>query len=1276
VSLTLRVRPVHLALCALLFLSSLLPALGVVAAYVHAASSGPTAPTVTPAASPRITTSPLSPTATTNPLSPTATPTANVSRSPILPVTAAPTASASALPTPTGSLSPTTPVTGTATTGDTSLTGITATPSPTLPVSQSAGTGATAATPARPHAAMIAAATTDCPSGWACADIGSPALVGGQSLQNGVWSVAGAGADIWNTTDQFHYVWQPLVGNGHVGARIVTQTPTTSAYAKAGLMLRQSTDPAAAYYFAGVTPSNLIVVQYRSAAGATAQQQLQISGAPPAYLQVTRTGATLTTSTSTDGVTWTPLAGSSVTIDALAGPLLGGLAVTSHNTGALATATFDTVTVGALAWDTGVTTLPAALSRPAVTVGADGALYVVGGGTSGAVTATTWLYDPRNGVWAREADLPVAREGAQAVTLPDGRIAVLGGGSGCGDNLCSGGTVYNQVDVYTPSANAWATLAPMHSARYRFAAVLYQGVIYAIGGSTGVTVTNTVETYNAATNAWTTLPPSQSLPHALEALVATVDGHGHIAVLGGYDGTSSGPVSTLSLYDGTSWSSGPTLPQGTLDAGATLGADGQIYLAGGYNGGWLTTVQVYNPTSGAWSTGPVLPYAVAGAGLVTARSGQIYLMGGAAGATGGGVTAQVAVYGPRVTMTPDGGPPGSVATLHGQDFAPGDHVTLTWGGSGGLAAGAAVADLSGAVSLSVTIPLTAARGMNTLTAQDLGASYAVTTGVVGEELTWTSGAMLPQALTRPAVAVGVDGRVYAFGGATAGGPGSPASTTTSIYHPTSDSWSQGHPLPTAREGAQAVTLPDGRILVLGGGSGCADNICTTGTVVNTVEAYDLLTNVWTTLAPMLSPRYRFAAVLYQGLIYAIGGSTGVTVTNTVETYNAATNAWTTLPPSQSLPQPVEALGVVVDPKNSLTVVAVGGFDGNMSGLDAYNAVYTYKNGAWSTGPPLPTPREDLGVVGGPDGRIYAIGGYRGLGVTGWVSTVEAYDTVSGQWWTEPSLPARLCCMGLALLPSGEIVAIGGADGATGGRPTAQVSIGTLTTALGNSARPMQQRRAGNDGLSANVDLFDGYVDVSASGLSVPARGPDLALNHTWDSQRAQNGDATAAGQGWNTDLSPSMGGVLTQTVSFTDTSGTRWLFPYFGNTGGNGPFSQYDIPPGAAVGPGDLTHHRLHPQQYPDRRGDGLRRTGALADRYRRLRQPECVDGGDDHAHARDQQRRPVAGFHLQRRRAARRRAEPVVAAGRGRSSGQSACRVRLQRQQPAHEPDARGGHV
>jgi len=88
-----------------------------------------------------------------------------------------------------------------------------------------------------------------------------------------------------------------------------------------------------------------VTVQSRDAEGDSsvqeattgAQQQL------PIYLQITRSGTTFTAATSTDGINWTPIAGSTATLPNLAGADLEGLAVTSHDTGALSTAVFTSV---------------------------------------------------------------------------------------------------------------------------------------------------------------------------------------------------------------------------------------------------------------------------------------------------------------------------------------------------------------------------------------------------------------------------------------------------------------------------------------------------------------------------------------------------------------------------------------------------------------------------------------------------------------------------------------------------------------------------------------------------------------------------------------------------------------------------------------------------------------------------------------------------------------------------------------------------------------------
>jgi len=101
-----------------------------------------------------------------------------------------------------------------------------------------------------------------------------------------------------------------------------------------------------------------------------------------------------------------------------------------------------------------------------------------------------------------------------------------------------------------------------------------------------------------------------------------------------------------------------------------------------------------------------------------------------------------------------------------------------------------------------------------------------------------------------------------------------------------------------------------------------------------------------------------------------------------------------------------------------------------------------------------------------------------------------------------------------------------------------------------------------DGLGASVDLADGHLDVTARDLRVAGRGPDLTFGHTWDSTLDRLGAATAAGQGWVTDLTPRMGGALTHTVTYTDTTGAVWPFVYNGGPADPGPYISYSTPAG------------------------------------------------------------------------------------------------------------------
>ena len=110
----------------------------------------------------------------------------------------------------------------------------------------------------------------------------------------------------------------------------VTAQQATDPWAKAGPMVRATTDPGSPYYAVFVTPGNGIVVQWRATAGGSSTQ-LVTTGTVPAYLQIgryTTTGSNpqtyYTAYTSPDGSTWTAIAGSTQVLS-MNGSLLAGL---------------------------------------------------------------------------------------------------------------------------------------------------------------------------------------------------------------------------------------------------------------------------------------------------------------------------------------------------------------------------------------------------------------------------------------------------------------------------------------------------------------------------------------------------------------------------------------------------------------------------------------------------------------------------------------------------------------------------------------------------------------------------------------------------------------------------------------------------------------------------------------------------------------------------------------------------------------------------------------
>jgi len=188
-------------------------------------------------------------------------------------------------------------------------------------------------------------APTACPSSWFCSDVGYAMLGGSQVYKDGTWTLQAGGADIGNTADQFHGVWQLLPNDGSVSARVTTVSDTDD-YSKAGVMLRQSVQPGSPYYAIFVTPRKGVIVQYRDAQGVTSvANDIPIDYKLPIYLEVARVGNSFSAYTSEDGVNWRLVDGETRTLN-MSETLMAGLAFTSHSSLQPGTATFDTVNLG------------------------------------------------------------------------------------------------------------------------------------------------------------------------------------------------------------------------------------------------------------------------------------------------------------------------------------------------------------------------------------------------------------------------------------------------------------------------------------------------------------------------------------------------------------------------------------------------------------------------------------------------------------------------------------------------------------------------------------------------------------------------------------------------------------------------------------------------------------------------------------------------------------------------------------------------------------------
>ncbi|WP_165371466.1 kelch repeat-containing protein [Pseudolysobacter antarcticus] len=426
------------------------------------------------------------------------------------------------------------------------------------------------------------------------------------------------------------------------------------------------------------------------------------------------------------------------------------------------------------------------------------------------------------------------------------------------------------------------------------------------------------------------------------------------------------------------WVQSGSLHTVRINASAALLPNGLVLVAGGSNdSGAMKSAELYDPVSGTFAITGSMITARQGATATVLANGSVLIAGGADSSgslasaeiynvTNGTFTATGAMVGARS---------GATATLLGDG-----RLLVVGGGSGGSSIG-------------------------TAELYDPATGQFHSTGSLQTTRLAATATLLP------------DGRVLVAGGHIAGFF-SVSTPVVEIYDPATGAFTAAAAMSVARESATAVLLANGRVLIVGG---ISEGVAQT-TIAASAESYNPVTNAWAITGLLAQARYGANAVLLpHGDVLVIGGygviGAGGFLAST-EIYNAASGTFSS---AGSMLSAREYANAVLLP--DARVLVVGGV--NSSGYLTKAEIYDGTSGTFAaTGSvstlcnaPIATPL--------PDGRILLIGCDNLSTAAG---PGQIYDPATGSFATTAAPYYSRYGGSATLLGNGQILIAGGLNG--------------------------------------------------------------------------------------------------------------------------------------------------------------------------------------------------------------------------------------------------------
>jgi N-acetylneuraminic acid mutarotase len=303
---------------------------------------------------------------------------------------------------------------------------------------------------------------------------------------------------------------------------------------------------------------------------------------------------------------------------------------------------------------------------------------------------------------------------------------------------------------------------------------------------------------------------------------------------------AAGGTANAELYNPATraFSRTANMPVAVTDATATLLRSGQVLVAGGLQGSrQVTNAELYNPATGKWSPTGALNVARSGQTATLLPNGQVLVAGG--GCNGHAYGCDAGSF---------------LSTLTSAELY--NPATGTWAKTGSM-------KFSRQFHTATLLPdgqVLAAGGFNNCDddfCSDVASAelYNPATG------TWTQTGSMPGAREQQSATLLKSGEVLVAGGLNSGGfcCSQFKYSSAELYNPATGTWTPTASMATTHVGQTATLLPNGWVLVAGGGTSVA-------------EIYEPQAGLWVSPGPMTTVRtHQTATLLPNGRVLMAGG---------------------------------------------------------------------------------------------------------------------------------------------------------------------------------------------------------------------------------------------------------------------------------------------------------------------------------------------------------------------------------------------------------------------